>query len=151
MNLELPHHDCFHLDAAVGWLGLDNWREANNELDQIAPSMRAHPDVLRIRWAVCAEADQWESAFEIAQSLVANFPEDREALYNLAVCCCKLGKLKDAKDYLQRGVDLPGDIDTDIRPRALVDPAFEPLWTNIGNLCCGGLDVQYRPITSAQN
>jgi hypothetical protein len=45
---ELEPHDKRHLDAAQGWLGLGNWREANEELEQITPERRAHPDVLAL-------------------------------------------------------------------------------------------------------
>ena len=51
--LEPP--DSFHLEAAVGWLELGNHLEANEELDQITASLRAHPDVLLVR---CAHFDK---------------------------------------------------------------------------------------------
>ena len=44
--VELSTSDNRYLDAAQGWLGLGNWLEANEELERITTSMRAHPDVL---------------------------------------------------------------------------------------------------------
>ena len=41
--------DELHFQAAVGWLELGNWREANEELENITPALRAHPDVLQVR------------------------------------------------------------------------------------------------------
>ena len=46
-NLPLP--DRRHLDAAEGWLGLGDHLAANEELVQITPELRAHPDVLQVR------------------------------------------------------------------------------------------------------
>jgi hypothetical protein len=42
--------DIHHLRTAVGWLELGNHLEADAELDNITPVLRAHPDVLEIRW-----------------------------------------------------------------------------------------------------
>jgi hypothetical protein len=36
------------LRAAEGWLELGNHLEANEELENITPKLRAHPDVLEI-------------------------------------------------------------------------------------------------------
>jgi len=35
--------DELHFQADVGWLELANWGEANEELENIAAQMRAHP------------------------------------------------------------------------------------------------------------
>jgi tetratricopeptide (TPR) repeat protein len=71
----LQHPDNLHLQAAVGWLELGDHLEANEELEKITASLRAHPDVLVVRWQVYAKAEQWEGAFEIARSLVAMVPD----------------------------------------------------------------------------
>ena len=36
---ELDRQDKQHLDAAEGWLGLGNWRDANKELENITAAM----------------------------------------------------------------------------------------------------------------
>jgi hypothetical protein len=41
-----------HLQAAEGWLELGNAQEANQELERITPSLRAHPAVLDLRWGI---------------------------------------------------------------------------------------------------
>ncbi len=66
---ELELQDKRHLEAAQGWLGLNNWLEANDELEEITPLMRAHPDVLEVRWAVYAAAKRWEPAVEVARAI----------------------------------------------------------------------------------
>jgi hypothetical protein len=67
--------DTFHLSAAIGWIGLGNWREANEELEKITFISRVHPDVLEIRWQICAKAAKWEQSFDIGNALVSEAPE----------------------------------------------------------------------------
>jgi hypothetical protein len=49
--------------AAEGWLELGSPTEANEELEKIAPRLRAHPDVLDIRWQIYAAAERWDAAW----------------------------------------------------------------------------------------
>jgi len=72
--LEQP--DSFHLSAAIGWLGLGNWQEANEELGKISPALRAHPDVLEVRFEIYSKAGKWDMAAEIACALVQISPEE---------------------------------------------------------------------------
>jgi len=73
--LEPP--DSHHLSAAIGWLGLDNWQEANEELEKIAPALRSHPAVLAVKYEVYAKAGgKWDRADEIARELVHTHPEE---------------------------------------------------------------------------
>ena len=57
MATQLQHPDSFYLDAAQGWLGLGDHVQANEELEQISPTMRAHPDVLAVRYDVKANIE----------------------------------------------------------------------------------------------
>jgi hypothetical protein len=59
MPLEAP--DSIHLQAAEGWVGLGNYADANDELEQIAAANRAHHDVLQIRWRIYADARKWDA------------------------------------------------------------------------------------------
>lgn len=63
-TLEPP--DTHHLDAAVGWLGLDCVDDAITELELIAPENQNHPDVLEVRWSISAHQRQWSDALQIA-------------------------------------------------------------------------------------
>ena len=47
--------DSIHLKAAEGWLVLGNHVEPNEELENITPQFRVHPDVLEIRWQITTE------------------------------------------------------------------------------------------------
>ena len=64
-------NDKRHLDAARGWLELSgaNWSEANNELEEITPEVRTHPEVLIVRIAVYLAAGRKDMAAEVADHL----------------------------------------------------------------------------------
>jgi len=67
--------DLHHLRAAMGWLELGNHSEANEEVKQIAPALQIHPDVLEIRWEICAMAKEWDVCVDIASTIVELAPE----------------------------------------------------------------------------
>ncbi len=71
--LEPP--ETHHLSAAMGWLGLGNVGEAQVELERIGPGFQNHPDVLELRWCMCAEQQRWEDGLQIARSLLHHAPE----------------------------------------------------------------------------
>ena len=73
---ELPHPDHQYLDAAEGWLGLGNWREASQELEQIRPQFRLHPSVLEIRYKIHAEAKRWAEAVVVAKTVRDLLPDE---------------------------------------------------------------------------
>lgn len=64
-----------HLNAAKGWLDLGNHAEASRELDQIAGALRVHPDVLEVRWQICARMKMWTAALEISSAIIELAPE----------------------------------------------------------------------------
>ena len=92
--------DTHHLNAAIGWLGLGNYIEANEELDRIAPAVRAHPDVLIIRWAVYANAKRWDACLDIARMITAKAPENAIGWINLSVSLYRIGKTESAYQSL---------------------------------------------------
>jgi tetratricopeptide (TPR) repeat protein len=96
----LDRSDRLHLEAAQGWLGLQNWREANEELELIPPLLRAHADVLKVRWDVCAQAKQWERGLEIANTLAAKIPRDSFGSIRAAYALQQLGRTQAAHDLL---------------------------------------------------
>src|SRR5690242_10136409 len=102
-NLPLP--DKRHLDAAQGWLGLGCQQEANDELEMISPQLRAHPDVLRVRYEVYAAAGKWEHATEVANGLTMLVPEHAFGVVHLAYALHALKRTKEAWDVLLPVVD----------------------------------------------
>ena len=71
--LEPP--DTHYLLHAVGWIELGNLAEAKVELTQISAEQQGHPDVLEVRWIICAEEKQWEVGLRVAQNLLEQAPE----------------------------------------------------------------------------
>lgn len=72
-QLESP--DVHHLLAAQGWLELNNPAEAGDEIARISPENLEHPDVLDVRWAVCAAGERWEAGLEVAEKLLRAAPD----------------------------------------------------------------------------
>src|SRR5437867_9680706 len=72
-KLEPP--DTHHLQAAIGWLELGNPAEAGEEIARLRAEALDHPDVLEVRWAICAAGPSWEAALAVAEKLVEVAPE----------------------------------------------------------------------------
>jgi predicted Zn-dependent protease len=89
-----------HLEAADGWLGLGNWQEANEELNRISPDIQTHPDVLYVRWHICAKAGQWELAAETARALSQMMPDNPFGIIHFAYALHEMKRTKDAWDAL---------------------------------------------------
>ena len=71
--LEPP--DTHHLSAAIGWLELGNPAEAKAELDEVSPACQRHPDVLEVRWLLCAEQRDWSAALAAARAILQAAPK----------------------------------------------------------------------------
>jgi tetratricopeptide (TPR) repeat protein len=67
--------DLHYLLAASGWMGLGNLPEAEAELNGIQAQFQDHPDVLELRWALCAERRDWVTALPLATRLVEADPD----------------------------------------------------------------------------
>lgn len=67
--------DAHYLNAAVGWLELGNLAEARAELDRISPANQTHPDVLEVRWVLCAEEKDWPAALAAARAMLERAPK----------------------------------------------------------------------------
>jgi tetratricopeptide (TPR) repeat protein len=101
--LEPP--DSLHLQAAQGWLELGSHSEANEELEKITPELRAHPEVLKVRWGVYAAAKRWEATLDIAAALIQLDPEDPLGWANRSYALHELKRTAEARDNLLRVVD----------------------------------------------
>ena len=49
-------------------------------MENVTPSLRAHPDVLRMRFQVYSTAPHWELALVVAEALCDLAPNDLNAL-----------------------------------------------------------------------
>ncbi len=102
MDLMMLHEppDSHHYQAAMGWLELDNHLEANEELEQISPLNRAHPDVLELRWKVYQKAMRWEVCAELAGAMTLKAPADPRGLIYLAQTHYRQKQYQSAYDVL---------------------------------------------------
>jgi Flp pilus assembly protein TadD len=60
-------------------LELGNPSEAGEELAHISTEYLDHPDVLDVRWMVCAASGSWEAALQVAERLLEVAPERSSA------------------------------------------------------------------------
>lgn len=96
----LPLPDAFHVQAAVGWLELQNPAEARTELDQLPPAHREHPDVLEVWWKIFAGEGDWTGALSCAEQLVAAAPERASAWIDQSYALHELQRTREAFERL---------------------------------------------------
>jgi predicted Zn-dependent protease len=89
-----------HLEAAQGWLGLRNWREAMAELANIPAEFRSHPDVLQVKWAIHAAAKEWELAVQVAEEIKTARPDSPFGFVHLAYALHEMKRTQEAQDVL---------------------------------------------------
>ena len=162
-RIDITSSDATHLLAAQGWLEDYDWASASAELESIQPTLKAHPDGLRMRVEFYSAAKRWDYVIEAASTLAKQFPDDsfwhlrlayalhelkrtQEAWnallpaadrfpdqwvfpYNLACYACQMGRLDDAREWLERAFAL-GDAKA-LKLEALDDPDLAALWVTM--------------------
>jgi hypothetical protein len=98
MPLESP--DLQRWRAAVGYVELQMFEDANDELEKIDPFARAVPEVLAVRIAVYHGLQKWELMREIAKRLVDFQPDDVQWTISLAYATRRADSIQAAKDIL---------------------------------------------------
>jgi len=111
--------DSHHLQAAIGWLELGDHLEANEELENITPQMRVHPDVLDIRWEIYAKEKKWEACVDIAAASVKLDPYRPSGWIQRSFALHELKRTEEAFDNLLPAIE-----------------RFSDLWTIPYNLAC---------------
>ena len=89
-----------HLLAAEGWLELGDGQSANDELDNVTPRFRAHPDVLEIRWEIYAEDSNWIACVDIGKALTQLAPDRAVAWIHHAFALHEMKRTLEAFDVL---------------------------------------------------
>ena len=97
---KLQPPDAHFLSAAEGWLELGNHNEAFEELECITPHLRAHPDVLKLRWEIYAKAKHWFAAMNVASGLVSLLPNELEPWIHRSFALHELKRTGEARDLL---------------------------------------------------
>jgi predicted Zn-dependent protease len=96
----LPWPDQHLLQAAQGWLEMGNVTEANEELERIAPALRAHPAVLALRWQVYAAARNWPACLDIATAITKLAPDSPTGWIHRSYTLHELRRTQEAWDNL---------------------------------------------------
>jgi len=120
-------------------LGLGNWLEANEELEKVTPQMRAHPEVLELRWQIYDRAKKFEAAFEVASGFTELYPDHAQGWNNFSIALYHLGKTKEAFDLLTEKAEV-----------------FPKQWDLYYNLACyatqlGRLDIGEKMLHKAMS
>lgn len=97
-NIPLP--DKRHLEAAEGWIGLGNYKEAAKELEQINPEFKNHPFVLVARYKLLGAAKHWDKAVKIAMSVQKLLPANPWGHFHAAFALHELKRTQEAYDTL---------------------------------------------------
>src|SRR5258706_13055014 len=92
--------DVHHLRAAEGWVELGNHLEANEELEKITPELRAHPDVLALRWQIYAKAEKWNACLDIATAITKLAPDQPMGWIHRSFALHEPKRTQDAWDNL---------------------------------------------------
>jgi tetratricopeptide (TPR) repeat protein len=98
--------DTHHLLSAQGWLELGDHIGANEELEKITPSLRAHPNVLAVRYAVYAKAGNWEACVDIGTALVELAPQEPNGWIQRSYALHELKQTQQAADLLVSAANL---------------------------------------------
>src|SRR5436305_4363664 len=104
MPLEPP--DQQHWQAAVGYVELGMFQDANDQLEKIDPFNRAAPEVLAVKLAIYHGLKKWELMQEIAKRLAEFQPGDGPVDYILRLRNQKSGINSGSKrNSAQRGAE----------------------------------------------
>lgn len=96
----LDYPELFRIQAAQGWIELGNFSEAIAELDQLGPDLQQHPDVLEVRWEICAKQKLWQEGAEVGRGLIRSAPERATSWINLSFALHELKQTQAAWDNL---------------------------------------------------
>ena len=156
MPLESPDKEFF--DAACGYAQLGMYRDANEELENIDPFLRAAPEILALRIEIYRALEKWELMQVVSQKLAEFEPHNLQWTISLAYATRRAYSIDVAMEillnaeakfpkeaaipynlacyYCQRGemkkakryLKKAFDIDLNWRKAALDDDDLKPLW-----------------------
>jgi predicted Zn-dependent protease len=92
--------DSLYVESAKGWYLLGNLKEANSELDLLPSTLRLHPDVLEVRFAVYCRSRKWDACMDIAATLLGVAPDRPTSWINSATVLHALKETRAAWDTL---------------------------------------------------
>jgi predicted Zn-dependent protease len=93
------------LEAALGYLQLGMFEEANDEIEQLPPEEKNSPAILRLRAAIYSEAKSWHLLQEVAEFLVDSLPGDPQHWIWLAYATRRTTSIPAAEAILLRALE----------------------------------------------
>lgn len=151
-----------HVEAALGYIQLGMFEEANDEIEQLPLEEKTSPGVLQLRAAIYSETKSWHLLREVAGFLVDSIPWDSQHWIWLAYATRRTTDISAAEVILLRALELHrgeamiyfnlacyaaqtgriGEgkerlqeairLEPDVRTVALDDPDLLPLWEALG-------------------
>ena len=106
MSRHIGFPDEHHLDAAIGWLMLDNPEEAKLEVDRISLLGRLLPETMVLRWQIFARLARWEQARNVAEVCTRICPGQAAGWLCLAYALYRLDQPRQAWEVLLPKVSL---------------------------------------------
>ena len=88
------------LEAAAGWLMLNNSTEAMREFEQISPAGKKAPEAIVILWEIFAHQREWEKAIETADRLIKRINHQPDGYIKRAYALHELKRSQEAWDTL---------------------------------------------------
>lgn len=98
-TLEPP--DTHYVNAAIGWLELGNPLEARQELRGISSAALHLPEVLDVRWQICAAELDWAGALATAREIVRRAPHLANGWVNQSYSLHELKRTREAWEELR--------------------------------------------------
>jgi tetratricopeptide (TPR) repeat protein len=126
MPLEPPDLKCWQ--AATGFVELQMFDDANEELEKIDAFNRAAPEVLAVRLAIYHGLRKWELMQQIAKRLHEFQPDNVEWTISLAYATRRADSIEAAKELLLNA-----------EPKFPNEPAIK---YNLACYCCQTGDIQ---------
>src|SRR3954465_8435098 len=96
----IDYPELFYLQAAQGWVELGNFAEATRELEKIRSEHQTHPDVLEVRWEICARQKQWQDGAEVGRALIRVAPDRATGWIDLSFALHEMKQTQEAWDNL---------------------------------------------------
>ena len=103
--MPLDTQDAHHLLAAVGYLELEMFADADAELDLIDADVRHLPEILSVRVHIYSGAKKWELMLAVAKRLAEYDPSNVEWTVNYAYALRRAVSLESATAVLMSAVE----------------------------------------------
>jgi tetratricopeptide (TPR) repeat protein len=159
MMLEPPDQQFF--TAACGYVELQMFQEANEELEKIDPFLRAAPEILALRIEISRGLQKWELMTELTRRLTEFEPDNPQWPVSFAYATRRANSIEAAKEILlsaetkfpteavikynlacyccqlaeiedaKNYLKKAFEIDPNWRIAALDDPDLQPLWNDL--------------------